>query len=244
MMKVNKYNKKDEFSYCLGAFPTLELIRKRPELARAILIHEDFFEKDALINECKEKNIAYEIDSRSVNRLANKDNTLVVGLFDKFFDQIEDKNHVVLHEISDMGNLGTIMRTMNAFDMRDLVLVGNVCDVFNPKTVRASMGSIFDMRIKYYDSMEEYLRDYPQRNIYLFMLSKDHKDSIYNLEDAKGKYSLVFGNEGRGLPSVFEDFGRKIFIPQSDRVDSFNLPIAASIGIYEFRRRYEKSNNF
>lgn len=235
-MKINKYTKKEDYTYTLGAFPTLDLIEKRPDLIEEIIIHDDYYEKDGLIEKCRERKIKYEINSKQVNRLANKGNTLVIGVFRKYENEIEDKNHVVLHEISDMGNLGTILRTMNAFDMRDLVLVGGVCDVFNPRVVRASMGSIFDIRFKHYETMDDYFREYPNRNIYLFMLSNDKKDSIYHVEKKEGNYSLVFGNEGAGLPDDFSRFGTRVFIPQSDRVDSINLPIAASIGIYEFRR--------
>ncbi|MDO5026761.1 MAG: TrmH family RNA methyltransferase [Tissierellia bacterium] len=235
-MKINKYAKKENYTYTLGAFPSLELIHKRPDLVQEILIHEDYYEKDHLIKLCIEKNLPYEISSKLVNRLANKGNTLVVGVFRKYEDPVKDLNHLVLHEISDMGNLGTILRTMNAFDMRDLVLVGNVCDIFNPKTIRASMGSIFDIRFAHYETMDDYLRDFPARKLYLFMLSRDDKDSIYRIEKPDGLYSLVFGNEGAGLPEDFASFGSKVFIPQSSRVDSINLPIAASIGIYEFRR--------
>lgn len=236
MMRINKYNKNDDFSYSLGAFPTLELLDKRPDLVVEVFIHEDYVDRDKLLYTCRARGLRASVNSKQVNRLSNKDNTWVVGVFKKFEDEIEDKNHVVLHEISDMGNLGTIIRTMNAFDMRDLVLVGQVCDVFNPRTVRASMGSIFDMRIKHFETMDEYLKEYPEREVYLFMLSKDDKDSIFHVEKKAGEYSLIFGNEGAGLPEDFSKYGKVVFIPQSDRVDSINLPIAASIGMYEFRR--------
>lgn len=243
-MKINKYTKKEDYTYTLGAFPTLELINKRPDLVVQIIIHEDYFEKDVLVKKCKENNIRYEINSKQVNRLANKGNTLVVGVFRKYEEFIEDNNHIVLHEISDMGNLGTILRTMNAFDMRDLVLIGKVCDIFNPKTVRASMGSIFDVRFKHYESIDDYLKNFYDREIFLFMLSNDDRDSIFHVDKKMGRYSLVFGNEGAGLPEGFAEYGTKVFIPQSQRVDSINLPIACSIGMYEFRRYDEKVINF
>ena len=235
-MKINKYTKKEAYTYTLGAFPTLELIQKRPDLIEIIFIHDNYYEKEKLIKECKDKNIRCEISSKTINRLSNKGNTLVIGVFRKYNDIIEKTDHIVLHEISDMGNLGTIIRSMNAFDMRDLVLIGNVCDIFNPKTIRASMGSIFDVRFTHYDTMDDYLRDFGDRNLFLFMLSKNKEDSIYNIEKKQGRFSLVFGNEGAGLPDDFEKYGRKVFIPQTNRVDSINLPIACSIGMYEFRR--------
>ena len=142
---------------------------------------------------------------------------------------------MVLNEISDMGNLGTIIRTMSGFNMLDLALIGNVADIYNPRTIRASMGSIFNIRFKHFENIEAYLEEYPDRKLYMFMLSRNQNDSIYRQKE-EGKYSLVFGNEGSGLPESYEKYGRKVFIPQSDLIDSFNLPIAVSMGLYEFNR--------
>ncbi len=236
-MNKYKYSKEGLLSHTLGGFPSLELLDKRPDLVEKVYVHEDFYEKDRVFSLCKDKNIRCEVNSRAVNRLARKDNTLLVAIFRKFEGNLaSDKDHIVLNEVSDMGNLGTIIRSMNGFDFRDLVLVGNCCDIFNPKVVRASMGSIFDMRIRRFKTIEDYLKDFPGRDLYLFMLSNDLEDSLYRIEKADRPFSLVFGNEGSGLPSSYSSFGRRVFIPQSDRVDSFNLPIACSIAMYEFRR--------
>lgn len=239
-MNKYKYSKEGTLSHTLGGFPTIELLEKRPELVEKVFIHEDFYEKDRVFSLCKDKNISCEINTRLVNRLARKDNTLLVAIFKKFFGEIDARaDHIVLNEVSDMGNLGTIIRSMNGFDFRDIILVGNTCDIFNPKTVRASMGSIFDMRIRHFESIEDYLQAFPDRKLYLFMLSNDLNDSIYKVKKDKGAFSLVFGNEGAGLPKDYDRFGQRVFIPQSDRVDSFNLPIACSIAMYEFRREDE-----
>lgn len=136
-----------------------------------------------------------------------------------------------------MGNLGTIIRSMVGFSIYDLVLVGNVADVFNPRTIRASMGAFFKVKISHFDTMEDYIKLH-KNNLYLFMLSMNNQDSIYK-KVVKRPYSLVMGNEGSGLPKDFEKFGEKVFIPQSKDVDSLNLPIATSIGLYEFRRQDE-----
>ena len=236
-MNKYKYNKEGLLSHTLGGFPSLELLDKRPDLVEKVYVHEDYYEKDRVFSLCKDKNIRCEVNSKVVNRLSKKDNTLLVAIFRKFEGDVAyEKDHIVLNEVSDMGNLGTIIRSMNGFDFRDLILVGNCCDTFNPKVVRASMGSIFDMRIKRFDTIEDYLRDFPERDIYIFMLSNDLEDSLYETGRGDRPFSLVFGNEGSGLPSSFSSFGRRVFIPQSDRVDSFNLPIACSIAMYEFRR--------
>lgn len=237
MRKYKKYSKKSDYSYTLGAFPTYELLESQTHV-EIVFIDEKFNEKEKLIDILEKKNINYEISSSTIKRISNKENTFVIGVFKKSSkDLIREKNHVVLHNISDMGNLGTIIRTMVAFSIYDLALIGNVCDIYNPKTIRASMGAFFKIRFKYYETMEEYIKEH-KNNLYLFMLSLDNNDSIYK-KSIKTPYSLVMGNEGSGLPKDFEKYGEKIFIPQSKDVDSLNLPIATSIGLYEFRRKNE-----
>ncbi|MFL8952578.1 TrmH family RNA methyltransferase [Helcococcus kunzii] len=238
MSKFKKYAKNEKYSYTLGPFPTWELIDNNSENIVAIFIDDRFNDKEKLINELEKKKIYYEIAPSAIRRIAEKDNTYVVGVFNKTNEEIiSENNHVVLHNISDMGNLGTIIRSMAAFNVFDLALVGNTCDIYNPKVIRASMGSYFKIRVSFFDTMEEYIEKH-KNNLYLFMLSNDEKDSIYNTK-VVSPYSLVMGNEGAGLPDSFEKFGRKVFIPQSKEVDSLNLPIATSIGLYEFRRQDE-----
>ncbi|MFM1572465.1 RNA methyltransferase [Helcococcus ovis] len=237
MRKYKKYSKKEDYSYTLGAFPTIELINSDKNI-EIVFIDERYKDKENLISLLKEKNIRYEIASNLIKKLSDKDNTFVIGIFKKETqDVIEGNNHVVLHNISDMGNLGTIIRSMVGFSIYDLVLVGNVADVFNPRTIRASMGAFFKVKISHFDTMEDYIKLH-KNNLYLFMLSMNNQDSIYK-KVVKRPYSLVMGNEGSGLPKDFEKFGEKVFIPQSKDVDSLNLPIATSIGLYEFRRQDE-----
>ncbi len=232
MQKFKKYKKNDKHSYTFGAFPTLELIRSNNYNIIAIFIDDKYNDKENLIKELEDKNIYYEIAPNVIKRISNKENTYLVGVFEKKNYKLERNNHIILHDISDMGNLGTIIRSMLAFGCKDLVLIGNVADIYNPKVIRASMGAFFKIRFTHYDTIEKYMEEFDNK-LYMFMLSNDMKDSIFNKKLAS-PYSLVFGNEGAGLPNEFEKFGEKIFIPQSDEVDSLNLPIAVSIGLYEF----------
>lgn len=237
MKKYKKYNKKEDYSYTLGAFPTYELLKSDKKI-EIVFIDDKYYDKENLISILKERNISYEIAPNQIRKLSNKENTFVIGVFKKESSEIiKNKNHVVLHNISDMGNLGTIMRSMLAFSVFDLALIGNVADVYNPKTIRASMGAFFKLRISHFETIEDYINSHKNK-LYLFMLSKDEKDSIYH-KKIQAPNSLVMGNEGSGLPEDFSKFGEKIFIPQSKYVDSLNLPIATSIGLYEFRRQDE-----
>ena len=240
MRKYKKYSKKDEYTYSLGAFPTWELLESDKKV-EMVFIDDKFSDKDKLIQKLNERNIPYQIAPNQIKKLSNKDNIYVIGIFQKENEEIlEGENHVILHNISDMGNLGTIIRSMLAFGVKDLALIGNVVDIYNPKVIRASMGAIFKIRFSIFNDIKEYIEKY-KNNMYLFMLSNDVKDSIYDIE-IKKPFTLVMGNEGAGLPIEFEKYGNKVFIPQTKDVDSLNLTIATSIGLYEFRRKYETNS--
>ena len=157
-------------------------------------------------------------------------------MFGKFEDEPDPgKPHIVLHNPGDSGNIGTILRTALGLGIEDVALVRPCADVFDPKVVRASMGAMFRLRIRVYDDFEEYREKYTGRTLYPFML-----DASVPLQEAvkekAEKWTLVFGNEGRGLPKEFAAYGQAVRIESNEKVDSLNLGIAAAIGIYEFMR--------
>ena len=159
------------------------------------------------------------------------------AVFSKFEDDLNpNKPHIVLHHPSDSGNAGTIFRTALGFDVQDIAVIRPCVDVFDPKTVRASMGSIFQLRLHVYDDFSQYQAQFPEHTLYPFMLdgSKSLPDVLGDIPD---RWTLIFGNEGSGLPPEFSRLGQPVRIPSSNKVDSLNLSIAAAIGIYAFARR-------
>lgn len=110
MKKFKKYSKKEDYSYTLGPFPTWELIKYNRENIISIFIDEKFSEKEKLISKLEDEGIYYEIAPKAIKRIADKENTYVIGVFKKRKNEIVSNNHVILHDISDMGNLGSIIR--------------------------------------------------------------------------------------------------------------------------------------
>ncbi len=238
-MHWKRYNKDAPYSYTLGPFPTMELIDQRADLVEEILISPEFRQKEELIRRLEEKGLPYRLGDKEVDRLAHKGNTYVIGIFRKETSPVYGGNHVVLHEISDMGNLGNICRTMLAMDCRDLVTIGNCCDYHDPRTVRASMGALFYLRHEHFACMEDYLQAFGSgRKLYLFMLS-EKAETLPRLA-VEEPWSLVFGNEGRGLPPEMARFGKGVMIPQSEDVDSLNLTTAVAIGLYQVQNFLKK----
>ena len=234
--KIEKYNKERDYSYSFGAFPTFELIKNKSSKMICLLLHSKLKMSDdikKLISLCEEKKIPVRYDDKSINKISDKENCFVVGVFEKFSGSNIDGKHIVLVNPSDAGNMGTIMRTMLGFDFKNLIIIRPCVDVFNPKVVRASMGAIFSLNIVEFDSIEEYLKSNNNKK-YFFMLNG--KKSLGNFKNTEKKYDLVFGNEATGLPEFLIDVDESVVIKHSKNIDSLNLPISVAMAIYEFNK--------
>lgn len=242
MPSLKPYSQELEYSYAPGLFPSLELMRVQPERALRLLTsekaHGEGVEKLRAV--CREHNVREEVADKALRRISGKENCFAAMVFSKWQAELRpDRPHVVLHHPMDEGNLGTIQRTLLGLGLKDIAVIRPAADVFEPHVVRATMGAVFSLRVKQYDSFEEYRREYPDHALYPFML-----DSSMLLEDAvrqrKAPYALIFGNEGSGLPSEFSKLGQAVRIPHSGEIDSLNLSIAVGIGAYAFVHAPEK----
>ena len=234
--KIEKYNKDNFYSFSFGAFPTFELIKHKPEQAICLLLHsklkmsEDI---ERLISICKDKQIEIRYDDKTINKITDKENCFVVGVFKKFVGNNINESHIVLANPSDAGNMGTIMRTMLGFNMKNLIIIKPCVDIFNPKVVRASMGAIFSLNIVEYNSIDEYLSSNENKK-YFFMLNG--KKELGKFSNVHKKYDLIFGNEATGLPNHLLDVDESVVIRHSKNIDSLNLPISVAMAIYEFNK--------
>lgn len=243
-MEIKTYKRDFEYSYTLGAFPTFELVKAMPERVIEVFVHSSFTDMEKLEELCERQKVRLTVNDRTINRLSDKGNVFVIGVFEKYVQDIDrQKSHIVLVNPSDMGNLGTIIRTAAGFGITDMAIIEPAADSFNPKTVRASMGSLFRIRHRRFDSYTEYAgytgiplkggRGENGRQVFTFMLNGENPLNVNNCPKP-GLFSLVFGNEATGLPQEFLEYGTSIIIPQSELVDSLNLTIAAGVGMYMF----------
>lgn len=231
---IKPYKKGAEYSYTLGAFPTIELLKSRPEIVQEIYVHSTFTAPEVLTEICQRNQIRIITADRIIEKLSDKENIFVVGVFKKYMDELNPESaHLVLVNPSNMGNMGTIMRTCIGFGIKDLAIISPGADVFNPKVVRSSMGALFRIRHQYFGSFAEYLGAVEERKIFSFMLTGKKQQTVIECEKPE-RFSLVFGNEATGLPAEYEDYGTSIIIPQSEEVDSLNLTIAVGVGAFLF----------
>ncbi|HHT87493.1 MAG TPA: TrmH family RNA methyltransferase [Clostridiales bacterium] len=234
--QIKPYKKDALYSYTLGAFPTYELILSKPEAVLKVLIHSGYTDADGIKALCTRSNIPIEVNNKLIGRLSDKENCYVVGVFKKYSCRLaEDKPHIVLVNPSNMGNLGTILRTIVGFGIYDIAIVLPGADIFHPKSVRASMGALFKLNFQLYDSFDDYRSEFNKHELFTFMINKENTQNIKNCPKPR-LFSLVFGNEATGLDDSYLNVGTSVMIPQTADVDSLNLTIAVGIGVYEFTR--------
>lgn len=231
---VKRYKKDLDVSYTLGMTLTIELLKYKLEYVTRIFIHSKLIKNDAYLyieEVCKKNKIPLIQNDKVFNILAQKENCFVIGEFNKFkADVNKEKNHIVLVNPSNAGNLGTIIRAMVGFNLKDLVIISPAVDIYDPKCVRASMGALFHLNFQYFENFQDYTKEYDSRYYYPFMLQASRN---LNEVEIKEPYSLIFGNEATGLDLKYLDYGQSVIIKHSENIDSLNLPIAVSIGIYE-----------
>ena len=236
-MRLNRYNKTLDYSYTLGIYPTIELLKAKPDNVVRVITHSKLSDEEGarIINTSTEKHgIPLECNDRLIDRLSPKDICYVVGVFNKYYPQISENNHVVLVNPGNSGNLGTIIRSMLAFDFNDLAVIRPAVDIFHPDTVRASMGAIFNISFQLFDDTVSYREKFDTHNLYLFMTEGQVTPDKASFSPP---YSLVFGSEPSGLPRHYQELGNTVRISQSGRVDSLNLAISASIVLHHLYSR-------
>jgi TrmH family RNA methyltransferase len=230
---LKTYKKDSTFSYSFGVFPTIELLKTRGKNVTKVFINPRGYKNSGLetiLEICKRSNIPTEENQLLIERLSSNENTYAVGMFEKYTTSLDQKDdHVVLVGPSDMGNLGTICRTMLAFGFKNLGIIKPAVDIFDPKVIRASMGAVFPLNFEYFESFEEYDDKFKHHN-YPFMLKGT---STLDKIDFKKPYTLIFGNEGAGLGEKFYEIGESVTIPQKSDVDSLNLSVAVGIVLYK-----------
>ena len=232
-MQLKRYKKDFDYSYSFGIFPTLELLTHRPDKVMRVVAHSKGEISEGISEiqaRCEVLGIPFEVNDKLINKLAHKGNVYVFAVFEKYASNLRaEANHLLLVNPSDMGNLGTIIRTMLGFGVRDLALLRPAADLFNPHVVRASMGAVFALNAHYFDDLGVYRKAF-QRPLYPFMLNakRDLREVAF-----ASPFTLVFGPEGPGLPENYLEVGQSVTIPQGELIESLNLAVAVGIALYE-----------
>lgn len=143
----------------------------------------------------------------------------------------------VLESIQDPGNLGTIIRTGEGAGVTGVILGGDTVDIFNPKTIRATMGSVFRVPFVYVDDLKKTVMGLKQSGVRIYAAHLSG-ETYYNSFSYREGTAFLIGNEGNGLsPEITKLADDLLRIPMEGQVESLNAAVASALLLYEAHRQ-------
>lgn len=189
------------------------------------------------IPECKIYYITDEISSKLSDTKSPQGIYAISKKLDKI--NIADKiltngKFIILNNLQDPGNIGTIIRTADAVGINGIFLTDDCCDIYNPKLVRSTMGSLFRLKIVHDVAIEEVFKLLRLNNIKSYAAVIDNNAVSLTECDFSSPCAVIIGNEGNGLPQKISDLcDEKLTIKMQGNINSMNAAMAAGIIMWE-----------
>lgn len=188
----------------------------------------------------------YEMKNDLFTQLIATENTqgiIAVVNINNCITDIQGEFYLLCDKVQDPGNLGTIIRTAHAAGVNGIILTKGTVDIYNDKTIRSTMGSIFYTPI-IYDNDLSFLKKLKNEGFSLVATSLEESKNFFD-EDLSGKIILSVGNEGNGISNeIFELSDKKVKIPMPGGAESLNVGVATSIILFEKVRQSLSKNKF
>lgn len=144
---------------------------------------------------------------------------------------------LVLENIQDPGNLGTMIRTAEGAGVSGVIMSDNSVDIYNPKTIRSTMGSLFRMPFLYVEDLSATLLELGNQGITTFAAHLEGR-ADYDQENLNRPMALLIGNEGNGLTKELADQADILVkIPMEGQLESLNAAVSAAVILYEAKRQ-------
>lgn len=242
-LKEKKY-RDIENSYVIEGIKLIKEAIAENANIRQIIMCEDYtdnveLDKDTLF-EIAKYNLIY-VTRNIINLITDvKTPQGIIAVIEKNnnIEQIDYSQDIIvaLDGVQDPGNLGTILRTADSANLKQIILSKNCADPYNPKVVRSTMGGIFRINIIEVEDLENSLKQMKKNNFKVMVTSLDTEKSVYDVDYSKKV--IVIGNEANGVSKEVQDMAdEKVIIPMLGKTESLNASVAAGIMIYEYVRR-------
>ncbi|WP_221387775.1 TrmH family RNA methyltransferase [Clostridium perfringens] len=201
----------------------------------SIIFTESFNEKNPdLFLKINENIKLIQMNEALLKQLCSTENPQgIVGVINMQNKELKSGELVVLvDKVQDPGNMGTIIRTAHAAGAAGIVMTKGTVDIYNDKTLRSTMGSIFYIPIVEDDSLD-FVKSLKKEGYKLVVSSLQGKNNFFE-ENLQGKVMIAVGNEGNGVSEeVYDIADIKVKIPMPGEAESLNVAVATSIMIYE-----------
>ncbi|NKL33844.1 RNA methyltransferase [Rhizobium leguminosarum bv. viciae] len=187
--------------------------------------------------------LVLEVSEKVIASITRRDNPqMVVGIFEQRWKPLRDirprdgETWVALDRVRDPGNLGTIIRTVDAAGASGIILLGETTDPFSLETVRATMGSVFAVPVAR-ATPEEFIAWRKSAGVSVVATHLAGAVDYRTIDYRKKPVVLLMGNEQSGLPEqLAKEADALARIPQQGRADSLNLAVATAVMLFEARR--------
>ncbi len=202
------------------------------------------FGKEASIKEKLEKT-EYEILSDSVYEYVSDTKTpqgimCIMKQKEYTIEQVtsgENPFILMVEDLQDPGNLGTMIRAGEGAGITGVIMTSSTVDIYNPKTIRSTMGSVFRVPFCYVADMREAFEIARDKGIRTYAAHLKGENP-YDKEDYSGGCGIIIGNEGKGIrPETAKGAEKLVIIPMKGEVESLNAAVAATVLMYEVARQ-------
>ncbi len=147
----------------------------------------------------------------------------------------EEDNFLILDSIQDPGNMGTILRTADSLNFKQIIVSKETADIYNPKVVRSTMGAIFRIKVIVSDNLVKTIKELKKHKIKVYATDLRTDKSIYDVDYKKS--AIIIGNEANGVSEeVLNESNLRIKIPMNGKTESLNAAVATSVILYEAYR--------
>lgn len=241
--------KKDRFKKKLFFIEGIRIIEdaiNSNENINYILYSEKLFDVqngEELFYNIKNKYETYKIDHNLFKEISDTENpqgilAVVSMKNNKIEDMFKDKTFIViLDRLQDPGNMGAIIRSADALGATGIIVSKGSVDVYNPKVLRSTMGSLFHIPIVQMEDTKEVILNLKNNNIKILATTLDEARYCYDV-NLKEDIAIVIGNEGNGLEQEICNLSdENIIIPMDGKSESLNVAMASSIIMYEVLRQ-------
>ena len=242
-LKDKKYRDQENKFIVEGIKMLQEAINEHAKISKIVVCEDcinDGTISQELLYEIAKYNCIYATEKvfQSITEVKNPQGILAVIEKENGEEKIsyEEDVIVVLDGIQDPGNLGTIIRTLDSVNLKQIILSENTADPYNPKVVRSTMGAIYRVNMIRSKNIIDTLKNMKKHKYDVVVTSLQTDKNIYDI-DYKNKV-IVIGNEANGVSKeVMELADQKVIIPMLGKTESLNAAVATGIILYEYVRR-------
>ncbi len=241
-LKDKKYRDEENCYIIEGIKLIKEAISEKAKI-KLIIICDDCSQNDDFEAELKYEIAKYEciyVSEKVFSTLTSVVNPQgIMAIIEK---EAEQKNinfnedlFLILDNIQDPGNMGTILRTADSLDFKQIIISKDCTDIYNPKVVRSTMGAILRINIIESDDLEKTLKELKRHKIKIVTTYLHTDKTIYDI--SYKRTAIIIGNEANGVrKEVLDMADEKIKIPMPGKTESLNASVATAVVLYEALR--------